>query len=269
MNDGPAAAASGRRGGLPIEGALAFAFSSDCVLQCSGPSPVLALEAMDHARQRMEDVAMSLNELAATAFATLFVAFGPVETAAVFGGLTAEVHRPERFRLAWQAVLIASAMLLAFAFFGLTVLDALHVSLDAFRVAGGILLLLQATQLILVHPGGLATLTIGEQREALEPGEIAIFPLAFPLIAGPANLTAVVLLMGRTENDLTAAAVVIGCLLACLAITYIALLSTEILGRVLKTTGANVVARLSGLILAALAVQFIFDGLKGAQLFAA
>ncbi|MFL5297580.1 MAG: MarC family protein [Phenylobacterium sp.] len=211
---------------------------------------------------------MTLAELAATAFATQFVAFGPVETAAVFGGLTAGVHRPERFRLAWQAVLIAGGVLMGFALGGVAVLGALHVSLDAFRVAGGILLLMQATDLIFAHRTGLTALTAGERREALAPGDIAVFPLAFPLIAGPGTLTAVVLLMGRT-GDVASGAVVIACMLACLVLTYLCMISTELLQRLLKTTGANVVARLSGMILAALAVQFIFDGVKGAQLFAA
>jgi len=211
---------------------------------------------------------MPLAELAATAFATLLMAFGPVETAAVFGGLTAGVHRPERFRLAWQAVIIAGAVLLVFGLGGLPLLHALHVSLDAFRVAGGILLLLQATDLILAHRSGMAGLTAGERQEALRPGEIAVFPLAFPLIAGPGTLTAVVLLMGRTGGNPWAAIVVLGCVLACLAVTYLCMISTEVLGRVLKTTGTNVVARLSGLVLAALAVQFIFDGVKGARLLA-
>ncbi len=210
---------------------------------------------------------MTLSQLAATAFATLLVAFGPVETAAVFGGLTAGVHRPERLRLAWQAVLIAGVVLLAFALGGVATLAALHISLDAFRVAGGILLLIQATQLIFAHGVGLSALTHGEEREALEPGDIAVFPLAFPLIAGPASLTAVVLLMSRTGGDPMAAAVVVACMLACLALTYACLVSTDILHRVLRTTASNVVARLSGMILAALAVQFIFDGLRGAHLF--
>lgn len=210
---------------------------------------------------------MSLAQLATTAFTTLVVAFGPVETAAVFGGLTAGVHRPERVRLAWQAVLIGGVVLMLFALFGVAMLAALHVTLDAFRVAGGILLLIQATELIFAHGVGLSALTNTETREALEPGDIAVFPLAFPLIAGPASLTAVVLLMGRTDGRPMEIAVVVACILACLGLTYACLLSTEILQRVLRTTASNVVARLSGMILAALAVQFIFDGLRGAHLF--
>jgi len=138
-----------------------------------------------------------MTEFAATAFATLFVAIGPIDTAIVFGGLTGGIHRPERFRLAWQAVLIAGAVLLGFALFGVAVLNALHVTLDAFRVAVGILLLLQAIQLIFGHAAWPSTLTAGERREVLEPGDIAVFPLAFPVIAGPAGLTAVVLLVGQ------------------------------------------------------------------------
>ncbi|MEA2816039.1 MAG: multiple antibiotic resistance protein, partial [Rhodospirillaceae bacterium] len=115
---------------------------------------------------------MTTLEFAITVFTTLFVAIGPIGAAIVFGGLTAGVHRPDRFRLAWQAVSIAGAVLLAFALLGNRVLSALHVSLDAFRVAGGILLLLQAVQMINAHPGP-SGLTAGERSEALEPGAIA------------------------------------------------------------------------------------------------
>jgi multiple antibiotic resistance protein len=95
---------------------------------------------------------MTTLEFAITAFITMFVAIGPIGTAIV-GGLTAGVHWPDRFRLAWQAIAIAGAVLLAFALLGNRVLSALHVSLDVFRVAGGILLLLQAIQMINAHPG--------------------------------------------------------------------------------------------------------------------
>jgi len=209
---------------------------------------------------------MTVGDFAITAFTTLFVAIGPVDTAIVFGGLTAGVHRPARFRLAWQAVLIAGAVLLGFALFGLQLLTALQVSLDAFRFAGGVLLLLQAIQLIFGHAAGLSTLTAGETREAMSPGDIAIFPLAFPVIAGPAGLTAVVLLMGQAAGDLVRSGIVLAATLLCLALAYAGMLFTEVLHRVLKTTGANVIARLAGVILATLAAQFIFDGIRGAHL---
>jgi multiple antibiotic resistance protein len=208
---------------------------------------------------------MTAMELAVTAFATLFVAIGPIDSAVVFGALTAGIHRPERFRLAWQAVSIAGAVLLAFALLGNQVLSALHVSLDAFRVAGGILLLLQAIQMINAHPGP-SGLTAGERREALEPGGIAIFPLAFPVIAGPAGLTAAVLLMGQAEGEPVKSAIVLAAMLLCLLLTYVGMIATELLHKVLRTTGVNVIARLAGVLLAALAVQFIFDGIRSARL---
>ena len=208
-----------------------------------------------------------LSDFTITAFATLFVAIGPIDTAIVFGGLTAGVHRPERFRLAWQAVLIAGIVLLGFALFGNRLLGALRVSLDAFRVAGGILLLLQAIQMIFAHPSGLSSLTALERREALEPGDIAIFPLAFPVIAGPAGLTAVVLLMGQA-GDPVGSMIVLAAMLLCLLLTYFGMIFTDVLHRVLKATGSNVLARLAGVILATLAVQFIFDGIRSARLVA-
>jgi multiple antibiotic resistance protein len=210
-----------------------------------------------------------LTDFTITAFATLFVAIGPIDTAIVFGGLTAGVHRPERFRLAWQAVLIAGIVLLGFALFGNRVLAALRVSLDAFRVAGGILLLLQAIQMIFAHPSGLSSLTALERREAMAPGDIAIFPLAFPVIAGPAGLTAVVLLMGQAAGDPLGSMIVLAAMLLCLLLTYLGMIFTDVLHRVLRATGSNVLARLAGIVLATLAVQFIFDGIRGARLLAA
>lgn len=210
---------------------------------------------------------MSVAEFVITTFATLFVAIGPIDTAIVFGGLTGGIHRPERFRLALRAVLIAGGVLVGFALFGLRLLSALNVSLEAFRFAGGVLLLLQAIQLIFGHPAGLSKLTAGERREALEPGDIAIFPLAFPVIAGPAGLTAVVLLMGQAVGDLVKSAVVLASMFFCLLLTYGGMIFTDVLHRILKTTGSNVIARLAGVILAALASQFVFDGIRDARLF--
>jgi multiple antibiotic resistance protein len=212
---------------------------------------------------------MTLTELAVTAFTTLFIAFGPLETAAVFGGLTAGTPRVARYRLALQAVAIAGAVLFGFAFFGPLLLGALQISLSAFRVAGGVLLLLQSVDLIFAHPTGLSSLTPTEESEARRRGDIAVFPLAFPLIAGPATMTAVMLLMGQTGGEMARMVVVLAALLACLVIAYVCMIFTDPLHRVLGETGTNVVARVAGVILAALAVQFIIDGLHESELFGA
>lgn len=198
-----------------------------------------------------------------SSFVTLFVTIGPVETAVVFASLTAGVHRGQRRSLALRSVAIAGLVLLLFAFAGSGVLSLLHISLPAFRVAGGLLLFLQALTLTFSSPG-LSSLSDRERKEAREPGDIAVFPLAFPLIAGPGSLSAAVLVMGRTSGSLEAAGV-IAMLLVCLALTLIAMRAAERLVAVLGRTGADVVSRVSGILLAGLAVQFVFDGLAEAS----
>jgi multiple antibiotic resistance protein len=151
---------------------------------------------------------------------------------------------------------------LLFALGGTVTLSLLHISLPAFRVAGGLLLFLQALSLTFSSPG-LSSISEGERQDAERPGDIAVFPLAFPLIAGPGSLSAVVLLMGRTDGWIEAAGV-IAMIGICLGLTYGAMRASDRLVLVLGETGADVVRRLSGVLLAGLAVQFIFDGLERA-----
>jgi multiple antibiotic resistance protein len=129
-----------------------------------------------------------------------------------------------------------------------------------------VLLFLQALTLTFSNPG-LSSINASETRDAQGAGDIAIFPLAFPVIAGPGSLAAVVLVMGRTEVWLEKAAVVL-MVAICLAVTYVAMLVSERLVSRLGQTGSDVVGRISGVLLAGLAVQFIFDGVRQAALFA-
>jgi multiple antibiotic resistance protein len=199
-----------------------------------------------------------------SAFVTLFVTIGPVETAAVFASLTGGVHNANRSRLALRAVAIAGLMLLLFAVAGNLFLNLLHVSLPAFQVAGGILLFLQALTLTF-SKSGLSSISEGEQREAQRPGDIAVFPLAFPLVAGPGALAAIVLLMGRSATWASDIAIIL-VLALCLILTLIAMITADRLASLLGQTGADVVGRISGVLLAALAVQYVFDGLRQAAL---
>src|SRR5438874_8680391 len=204
-------------------------------------------------------------EFAASAIVMLLVTIGPLETAAIFGVLTAGARRRMRARLALQAVAIGGGVLVVFAIGGTRFLQLLQVSMPAFEVAAGILLL-QSIELIFARPGGLSTLTAGEEEEAELSDEIAVFPLAIPLIAGPASITAAMLLMGQAGADLLKIAVFFLVLLIALAITYVTLMLVEPLGRILGVTGTNVIARISGILLAALAVQFIFNGIRDSHL---
>jgi MarC family membrane protein len=131
-----------------------------------------------------------------SSFVTLFVTIGPIETAVIFASLTSGTHHKERRSLALRSVAIAGLMLLLFALGGNLVLSLLHVSLPAFRVAGGMLLFLQALTLTFSSPG-LSSINEGERQDAEKPGDIAVFPLAFPLIASPGALSAVVLCQSR------------------------------------------------------------------------
>lgn len=199
-----------------------------------------------------------------SALVTLLVTIGPVDTAAVFAGLTKGVHRTNRKSLAARAVLAAGIVLLIFAAAGNLLLALLRVSLPAFQIAGGVLLFLQALTLSF-SKSGLSSISQGEQREAQQPGDIAVFPLAFPLIAGPGSLSAVVLLMGRAGSPAHAVAIVL-LLLLCLALTFAAMVASDRLAAWLGETGTDVIGRVSGVLLAALAVQFVLDGLRQAAL---
>ena len=197
-----------------------------------------------------------------SAFVTMLATIGPVETAAVFASLTTGIHRRHRTALAARATFVAGGMLLVFALAGNLFLLLLHVTLPAFQIAGGMLLFLQALTLTF-SKSGLSSISKREHREAERPGDIAVFPLAFPVIAGPGSLSAIVLLMGRVDGWPNRAGI-IGMLAICLALTFLAMLAAERLANWLGKTGSDVVGRISGVLLAALAVQFVLDGLHAA-----
>lgn len=201
-----------------------------------------------------------------SAFVTLLVTIGPVENAAVFMSVTAGVHRLQRRSLALRAVLIAGAMLTLFALGGVEVLGLLHVSFPAFRVAAGALLFLQSVTLVFSSPG-LSSISESEQHEARQPGDVAVFPLAFPMIAGPGSLSAVVLFAG-VAGGLVGRIALLAMLALCLAATLVAMLAAQWLEDRLGHTGTDVVSRISGVVLAAVSVQFIFDGLTDAPFIA-
>jgi multiple antibiotic resistance protein len=198
------------------------------------------------------------------AFVTLFVTLGPIDGAAIFSTLTADMTKKERARTALRTVIIAGAMLMIFAFGGSALLGVLNVSLPAFQVAGGILLFTQALSLMFSNPG-MSSIDEHEQAEAAQRRDLAVFPLAFPLFAGPGSFSATVLLMGRAATWVERAEIV-AVLIVCLLITYFCMRLSDPLMRLLGRTGSDVVGRISGVLLAALAVQFVFDGIHSSGL---
>jgi len=206
-------------------------------------------------------------EIALVAFTTFFATIGPVDVAALFAVLTKGTPPAQRRALAFKGLSIASAILLTFAIFGETALARLGISLAAMRTAGGILLLLIAIDMVFARHSGGSSTTDDETDEAKHKDDISVFPLATPLIAGPGSMGAVVLLTAEARGDLTHWALTVGALLAVLLTTLILLLMAGQVQRVLGVTGLNVISRVVGVLLAALSVQFMFDGLSDSPLF--
>ena len=201
-----------------------------------------------------------------SSLATLFVAIGPVEVAAMFLALTPGMSAAHKRKLAILSASVALGVLLAFALGGIKLLQLIDVGLAAFRTAGGVLLLMVAADLLLAQHSAISSITTTEEYEAKLQTDIAIFPLAIPLTAGPGSMTAIVLLMGKAHTP-TDALLVLAALGTVIAITFLSMLLSDRLMQILGVTGANVIARVSGILLAALAMQFIFDGLSASHVF--
>lgn len=196
-------------------------------------------------------------------FVTLFVIVDPVGSAVIFAGLTRGSPAKQRRPAAVRGVLVAASLIFVFAFCGDWLLRALGISLPAFRIAGGILLFLLATEMVFARQSGIRGPTESEEEEAEQRRDIAVFPLAFPLLAGPGALTSIVLLMERASNPLAALGV-IAALIAVMAVTLVLLLAASRVAQLVGVTGANVISRVLGIVLAALAAQLVLDGVLGA-----
>jgi len=195
------------------------------------------------------------------AFATLFATVGVADIAFIFAALTKDNTPAQRKVLATRGVSIALLILLFFAFLGNFILDVFGITIPALRTAGGILLLLIAIDMVFArHSGGTGT-TSEEEKEAHQAQDISVFPLAMPLLAGPGAISAVILLTTGAETDADFW-LVISALVVILAIAWLTLLVAIPIQRLLGLTGLSVVSRVVGILLAALAVQFIFDGVQ-------
>ena len=192
-------------------------------------------------------------------FVVLFIVIDPVGLAPMFLALSPGASRADQRKMARNGTLLASGMLLVFFFIGDRLLAALGIGIPAFRIAGGVLLFLLAIDMVFARQSGLRSTTIREQREAEIRQDISVFPLAFPLIAGPGALTTV-LLMSSSAQGVFAFVGTLAVLMTVLGLTLVSLLYAARILQFLGETGTNVISRLFGLVLAALAVQFILDG---------
>lgn len=208
-----------------------------------------------------------MYDTAIIALATFFATIGPIDVAAVFAALSTNIEPKARKLIAIRGVIIASIILLVFALFGEFFLSRLGISLPAFRTAGGVLLLLIGIEMVFARSSGGTSTVHEEEVEAATRQDIAVFPLATPLIAGPGAIGAAILLMANANGDFFLQITVVGALLIVLFFTLIALLIASQIQKYLGLTGQNVISRILGVLLSALAVQFIFDGIKQSELF--
>jgi len=196
-----------------------------------------------------------------TSFATLFVVIDPPGLVPLFIALTQGMDDAHRRRLALRACVIGGILLTLFGLFGEQLLGFIGITMPAFRIAGGILLFLTALDMLFERR------TQRREGQHADPNhDPSVFPLATPLIAGPGAIATMILLMGQTGGDWRGALSVLGLLAGMLVVTFLFLLASPPIERLLGRTGTVVITRLLGMLLAALSVQFVIDGVKGTGL---
>lgn len=200
-------------------------------------------------------------ELFLSAFIALFVVIDPPGCAPIYAGLTSGANQAQRRSMAIRACFIATIILLIFAVFGEDLLGALHIELDSFRIAGGIMLFLIALDMVFEKRTQRREERAEKVKATPEIEDVSVFPMAMPMIAGPGSIATVMLLTARasgTEETL----VVLGALAAVMLLTLLALIAAGPLMKVLGARVEAVITRLLGVLLAALAAQYVIDGLK-------
>jgi multiple antibiotic resistance protein len=198
-------------------------------------------------------------------FVVFFVVVDPISLIPLFAGLTQGASPRFKKKMAGKSAVIALGISVLFALAGAKFLDIMGISLNSFRIAGGTLLFLIALDMVFARPSGSRS-TTPEREETKKREDISVFPLAFPFIAGPGALATILLTAGEVGSKPVIFAGFLGVIALVEAICWILMLATPRLMKALGVTGASVMSRLSGVILAALAVQFIVDGVRGSFL---
>jgi multiple antibiotic resistance protein len=205
----------------------------------------------------------TMLEQALKFFIVFFVVVEPISLIPVFSGLTEGASTSYKHKMALKSVLVASGILLVFALVGAGFLSAMGISINSFRIFGGLLLFLIALEMVFARESGTRT-SDDEKVESKKRADISVFPLAFPFMAGPGALTTLLLWFGPiplTEHPVQFL-VMFSCALVVLALCLLAMWVAGPLMRVIGVTGTNVANRLFGVVLGALAVQFVVDGLR-------
>jgi len=195
-----------------------------------------------------------------TAFTTLFIIIDPPGLAPLFIALTQGMTNAQRRAISLRACLVAGALMLVFLFLGEAVLHFVGITIPAFRIAGGVLLFLTALDMLFQRRQARRQENADQGAEE-HHDDPSVFPLALPLIVGPGAITTIILLASRAETGTDFAAIT-GVMAANLVLVFLTFLIAPMIERVLGRVGINIVTRVLGMLLAALAVQFILDGLR-------
>lgn len=201
-------------------------------------------------------------ELFLSAFITMFVVLDPPGCAPIFASLTSGATPQQKRSMAVRACVIAGVILLIFALFGERLLATLHIELDSFRTAGGIMLFLIALDMVFEKRTQRREARAEKVRETPEIEDVSVFPMAMPMLAGPGAIASIMLLAGAADG-FEQQLVVLAALLTVLVLTLLALLAAGPLMRMVGARVETVVTRLLGVLLAALAAQYVFDGIRG------
>lgn len=194
-------------------------------------------------------------------FVVLFIVVDPIGVAAIFAALIPPDNPKFQRTMAIRGTSLAALILFVFFFSGDSLLKTLGIGLPAFRIAGGILLFLLAIDMVFARQSGLRSTTVEEQQEAEHRRDVSVFPLAFPVIAGPGALTTVLFMASSWHTTFMFAGMIVVIFLV-LSLAFLSLLFASTIVRLLGETGVNVISRLLGLLLASLAVQYVLDGIK-------
>ncbi|MYL97485.1 NAAT family transporter [Novosphingobium sp. FGD1] len=210
-----------------------------------------------------------MYELFISAFITLFVVIDPPGCAPIYAGLSAGASRRQAVSMAARACIIATLILVVFGLFGERLLGALHIELDAFRIAGGIMLFMIAVDMVFEkrtqRREERAEKVKAHNADTHEVEDVSVFPMAMPMLAGPGSIATMMLLTSRARGDVQTA-VILGAMLAVMALSFAALAAAGPLMRVLGDKVEAVITRLLGVLLAALAAQYVIDGIKASLL---
>lgn len=196
-----------------------------------------------------------------SAFVSLFVVIDPPGCAPIFAGLTSGATPQQSRAMAVRACIVATLILLVFALFGEKLLSALHIELYSFRIAGGIMLFLIALEMVFEKRTQRREARAEKVRATPEIEDVSVFPIAIPTLAGPGSIATVMLLMARSVGT-SQTLVVLAALAAVMMLCLVALLTANSIMRLLGAQAEGVITRLLGVLLGALATQYVIDGLK-------